>query len=33
MIELTDKNFKQDAALAAVGLRKIYQNEQIKIYE
>ena len=29
----SDKNFKQDAALAAVGLRKIYQNEQIKIYE
>ncbi len=29
----TDKNFDKDAALAAVGLRKVYQNEQIKIYE
>ena len=29
----TDANFYQDARLRAVGLRKIYDNNQIKIYE
>lgn len=29
----TDPNFKKDKELEAAGLNKIYQNEQIKIYE